>query len=156
MKMICSWRHKRKKAPNSIRVKKIIAQIAKLADLKIPDDKILSVNFVGPRTMRKINKSFLQHDYLTDVICFDYSKDEDFEYNDTAVEIFISPDIAEERVEDNCGLNYSDELLLYLIHAILHATGLKDKEENDKKRMRAAEKKIMTNLQDTENLFPTK
>jgi len=150
MKTICSWQL-RKKRPilNNKKLKELIIKIANLADLNLTSDETISVNFVGPRIMRRINRDFLNHDYLTDVICFNYKNDSEFSDNDIAIEIFISPDIAEERAMENSELTYESELLLYLVHAILHAAGLKDKTENERSIMRNNENRIMKELKRT-------
>lgn len=105
------------------------------------------MNFPGPRTMRSLNKKYLQHDYLTDVICFNYKDSSDYlEPGDVSVEIFISPDMAYQRSRENSELNYSSEMVLYLVHAILHATGLGDKTPSQKKLMRHKETEIMNEI----------
>lgn len=158
MKVICSWQHRKKtataKKPDTKKLKALIKEIAKFAKLKLASDDILSVNFVGPRVMRRINRDFLGHDYLTDVICFNYSESKYFTIGDVAVEIFISPDIAEERVSENMKLDYASELLLYLVHAILHAAGVKDKTPPEKKLMRKKEKEILSLLKEKALSFP--
>jgi probable rRNA maturation factor len=158
MKAICLWQHRKKiitaKKPDSKRLKALICRIANFANLDIASNDILSVNFVGPRVMRRINREFLNHDYLTDVICFNYCHEPDFTSGDVAVEIFISPDIALERVSENSGLEYGSELLLYLVHAILHATGLGDKSTSEKAVMRKKEKEILSKLKKESLSFP--
>ena len=158
MKVICSWRHRKKtgtiKRPDLKKLKALIFEIANFAHFDLASNGILSVNFVGPRVMRKINREFLDHDYLTDVICFNYSRENDFIPGDVAVEIFISPDIAEERVSEDNKLEYGSELLLYLVHAILHASGLGDKTSSEKTVMRNTEKKILYKLKEKSLTFP--
>ena len=69
----------------------------------------------------QINREFLNHDYLTDIITFDYV-DEDTISGD----IFISY----ERVMDNSSIynvSVQNELLRVMIHGILHLIGFKDK-----------------------------
>lgn len=98
--------------------------------------------------MRRLNRIHLQHDYLTDVICFNYSEGgEIVEAGDVAVEIFISPDIAVLRSKENNNLKYAAELVLYLVHAILHATGMSDKTDSGKKKMRQREAEIVYQLE---------
>lgn len=136
----------------------MIARIAELTKLSIPEGAVLSINFPGPRTMRRINKTHLQHDYLTDVICFNYTEGEEvIEDGDVAVEVFISPDIAKQRAEEDASLVYSSEMVLYLVHAILHATGMDDKNASQKQAMRQKEAEIITVLSeefDFAEVFP--
>ena len=125
-------------------IRPLITEIAELADLQLPPDTVISVNFPGPRTMCRLNKKYLGHDYLTDVICFNYSEtQESLEEGDVAVEIFISPDIARQRARENSNLDYASEMVLYLVHAILHAAGMSDKHPSEKQAMRRRENAIL-------------
>jgi probable rRNA maturation factor len=97
--------------------------------------------------MRRINRNFLGHDYLTDVICFDYRDDTHLSDGDVAVEIFLSPDMAEiQAMERPDERSTSSELLLYLIHGILHATGELDSTPSEKRRIRRKEQLILNAL----------
>lgn len=82
------------------------------------DEKILAVN-----------REFLQHDYYTDVITFDYT---------TASclngDIFISEDTVRSNAE-MVGTDYPHELLRILIHGVLHLTGQGDKTPESKAEM---------------------
>ena len=145
MKVIYSWRQPKMKTPSRKKIKLLIKRIVQLADLKLPDSGTLSIIFPGPRTMQKINNSFLDHNYLTDVICFNYELDSEVE-DEVAVELFISPDIAAIRSKENKKFSYSSELVLYLIHGILHAAGMKDKTDRQRGKMRKREAEIMEKI----------
>ena len=103
--------------------------------------------------MRKINRDFLEHDRLTDVICFDYRTDSEptdrgiAAPEDILVEIFISPNMAEiqaaERPESR---SPGSELLLYMIHGILHAVGELDSTPEQRRRMRRKERSVLRKL----------
>jgi rRNA maturation RNase YbeY len=80
-----------------------------------------------------VNKQYLNHDYFTDVITFDYSS-----FPEVSGDVMISLD----RVKDNAqSLNQSFELEFYRVvfHGVLHLCGYKDKSEADEKEMRAKE-----------------
>jgi len=80
-----------------------------------------------------INKEYLNHDTLTDIISFDYSVG-----NELNGDIFISI----ERVKDNANdfnVPFSDELLRVMVHGVLHYCGYKDKSEDDELLMRQKE-----------------
>lgn len=140
-------------------IKRLIVSIAELARLNIPEGSVLSVNFPGPRTMRRLNKTHLGHDYLTDAICFNYSDgEEEITEGDVAIEIFISPDIAMNRSEEDQRMDYSSEMVLYLVHAILHASGMSDQTTSGKKQMRRKETAIISIIKeefDFEEIFPS-
>ena len=92
--------------------------------------------FCSDKFLLNINKSFLNHDYFTDIISFDLS-----ETGGTLIgEIYISID----RVKDNAKTHktsYTEELLRVIFHGALHFCGYKDKKPSDAKEMRAQENK---------------
>jgi probable rRNA maturation factor len=155
MRVISSWRHAKKTSPDRKSLERLAAEAAVAAGLRLDENEIISVNFVGPRTMRRINREFLNHDYLTDVIFFIYRNSPYYmPGEDAAVEIFISPDIAEERAMENSGFSYSSELLLYMVHALLHAAGFNDAKPDEKEEMRRQEQRVISQLgKDADKLF---
>ncbi len=81
-----------------------------------------------------MNKTYLNHDYYTDIITFDNSENSDRLDGD----IFISTD----RIEENSttyGNGILEEYLRILGHGVLHLCGLKDKSPKDITKMREAE-----------------
>ena len=93
-------------------------KVGELAFVFCSDEKILEVN-----------QNFLQHDYYTDIITFDY-READFVSGD----IFISV----ERVQENAtshNIEYNEELLRVLAHGVLHLIGFQDKSPQKKKEM---------------------
>ena len=95
--------------------------------------KDLSLVFTDDDYLLEVNKQYLNHDYFTDVITFDYSS-----FPAVSGDVMISLD----RVKDNAqALNQSFELEFYRVvfHGVLHLCGYKDKSEVDVKEMRARE-----------------
>ncbi len=86
----------------------------------------------------EVNLEYLQHDYFTDIITFDYC-DEDVVSGD----LFISLDTVKTNAVQ-FSQNYIDELLRVIIHGILHLCGLKDKSDEDAKNMREAEESALS------------
>lgn len=81
----------------------------------------------------EINNRFLQHNYYTDVITFDYSLDKC-----ASGDVFISID----RVNENAqalGVLFIDELHRVLVHGLLHLMGHKDDSIASKNEMRFKE-----------------
>lgn len=92
--------------------------IGNLSYILCDDKKILSVN-----------RKFLQHDYYTDVITFDYTTAQSLNGD-----IFISTDTVRSNAE-MMGADYSHEMLRILIHGVLHLMGQNDKTPEDKTEM---------------------
>jgi probable rRNA maturation factor len=88
-----------------------------------------------------INQQFLQHDFYTDIITFDYSTKQKIES-----EIYISID----RVKDNAAqlsITFNEELHRVIAHGVLHLCGLKDKTKPQQTAMRNAENNALLLLQ---------
>ena len=94
--------------------------------------------FCDDEKILEVNKEFLQHDYYTDIITFDY--DEGDQING---DIVISLD----TVHSNAELfhkTYEEELYRVIIHGILHLCGINDKGPGEREIMEAAENKALT------------
>lgn len=92
--------------------------------------------FCSDKYLLGINKSYLQHDYYTDIISFDLSETK----GSLIGEVYISID----RVKDNAkthNTSLKEELLRVIFHGALHFCGYKDKKPADIKKMRAQEDK---------------
>lgn len=89
--------------------------------------------FCDDAYLLNINKEYLNHDTLTDIISFDYCVG-----NEVSGDIFISV----ERVADNANdfnVSFENELRRVMIHGVLHYCGYKDKTSNDELLMRGKE-----------------
>jgi rRNA maturation RNase YbeY len=94
----------------------------------------LTYVFCGDSYLLEINREFLQHDDMTDIITFDMSEDPELMEG----EIYISV----ERVKENSvkfGVSYEQELHRVIFHGALHLCGFKDKSPSEKKKMRQQE-----------------
>ena len=89
----------------------------------------------------EVNRQFLQHDYYTDVITFDYST-----ASTISGDIFISLDTVRSNAEE-VGVEYIDELLRIIIHGALHLTGQGDKTPETKAEMTRKEEEALALLQ---------
>jgi len=97
----------------------------------------ISVVFCSDEALLAINRQYLQHDYLTDIITFDYSEDETI-----SGDLMISIDTVRSNAE-LYGVSFRDELMRVIIHGILHLCGYGDKTPEEEKQMRALENKYL-------------
>ena len=122
-------------------------KIVELAKLDISENQIISISFVGSRTITRINKDFVNHLGLTDVISFDY-RDSLFPYeNDFAAELIIHPGMAIKEGVARKNSSFAYEMVLYLVHGILHIAGENDLSPKERKQMRRKERSIIKELQ---------
>lgn len=101
------------------------SEIRKLGDV--------NVIFCSDNYILDINMKYLQHDYFTDIITFDYC-----EGNVISGDLFISIDSVRENAK-YYGTEFEDELNRVLIHGVLHLIGYDDHSEKDIKKMREKE-----------------
>ena len=120
-----------------------IEAVAESYDRHIGD---INYIFVDDAYILEINRRFLEHDYYTDIITFDYTLGRIL-----SGDLYISLD----TVDTNAvlvGSTYKEELLRVVIHGILHLCGINDKGPGEREQMEAAEDKALTLLQSiTEN-----
>lgn len=97
--------------------------------------------------MAKLNKDFVGHEGTTDVITFCYLEgDEDLFAGDIAVDLFICADVAEREGEKRANSTYARELVLYIVHGLLHSAGEDDLDSVSRKKMRRRERELMAVL----------
>jgi len=93
----------------------------------------ISFIFCSDAYLLEVNKQYLNHDYFTDIITFDY-----VEGNLISGDIFISCDrVKENGMEFKTG--FDNELRRIIIHGVLHLLGYKDKSKKDKLLMTVKE-----------------
>lgn len=93
----------------------------------------ISIIFCSDNYVLDINQKYLQHDYFTDIITFDYCEEDRL-----SGDLFISVDsVRENSVE--FGTEFKDELNRVIIHGFLHLVGYDDHTEKDIKLMRSKE-----------------
>ncbi len=100
----------------------------------------ISYIFCSDEQLLEINKEYLNHDYYTDIITFDYSEAEL-----VSGDMFISID----RIKDNAKalkVPYQEELHRVIIHGVLHLLGFKDKTESESQKMRQLEDESLSVL----------
>ena len=125
----------------------LIKRITELANLNLAENQIISVSFVGPRTIARINKEFVNHTGLTDVISFDYRDDSEIQPNDVIGELIIHPGMAVLAGAKRKKSSFAYEMVLYLVHGILHIAGENDLAPKERSRMRKKERQLIKKLQ---------
>lgn len=122
-----------KRRDNSAWVKAVAAsygkKVGEIAYIFCSDERILEVN-----------REYLQHDYYTDIITFDYC-----EGDVISGDLFISLDTVRTNAEQ-VGTTYEEELHRVIIHGILHLCGINDKGPGEREIMEAAENKALALL----------
>ena len=93
--------------------------------------------FCDDEEILRINRQYLQHDYYTDIITFDYDED-----NVISGDLFISLDTVRTNAEQ-LGVSYEQELNRVIIHGIHHLCGINDKGPGEREIMEAAENKAL-------------
>ncbi|MGA3286686.1 MAG: rRNA maturation RNase YbeY [Bacteroidota bacterium] len=89
----------------------------------------LAIVFTHNRSIRKMNRDFLKHDYVTDVIAFPLGEDGGVEG-----EIYINLDAVRKQAREY-GVTYTQESRRLLIHGALHLLGYDDTTRGRKKKM---------------------
>lgn len=119
------------------RITEWISQVAATYGRRVGD---INYIFVDDEEILRINREFIQHDYYTDHIGFDYC-----EADILAGDTFISLDTVRSNAE-LFGKTYEDELHRVIIHSILHLCGIDDKEPGEREIMETAEDKALALL----------
>ena len=89
--------------------------------------------FCDDEKILEVNREFLQHDYYTDIITFDYDEGDTINGD-----IVISLDTVRSNAQQ-LGKDYDEELHRVIIHGILHLCGQNDKGPGEREQMEAAE-----------------
>ena len=121
------------KIPSFISKKSLKEYLKSLASTEDKQLKDLSVVFTDDDYLLEVNKQYLNHDYYTDVITFDYSAD-----NHVSGDIMISLPRVKENAEA-LKVSYEEELYRVVFHGLLHLCGYKDKSASDEQLMRSKE-----------------
>lgn len=117
-------------------------QLSEFISILVEDEgyklETIHIIFCSDTYLLNINNEFLNHDYYTDIITFDYSQD-----NSINGELYISY----ERIKENSlqhKVPLKEELFRVIFHGMLHLSGYKDKSVKDKKIMTGKENFYLT------------
>jgi probable rRNA maturation factor len=94
--------------------------------------------FVDNQVIHRVNREHLAHDYPTDVITFPYQSPDVTIYG----EIIISTEFAATQAP-KFGHTAEQEIMLYIIHGLLHLVGYDDHEAGDAKQMKRRQEQLL-------------
>ena len=93
--------------------------------------------FCDDETILRVNRQFLQHDYYTDIITFDYCRGKM-----VRGDMYISLDTVATNA-DRVGETYDRELLRVIVHGVLHLCGINDKGPGERQIMEEHENRAL-------------
>ena len=107
------------------------------------DRRLGEINYIfcNDEEILATNRQYLQHDYYTDIITFDYD-----EGDTISGDLVISLDTVRTNAE-KFGKDYNEELHRVIIHGILHLCGINDKGPGEREIMEAHENKALALLE---------
>lgn len=103
----------------------------------------LSYIFCDDAKILEVNRQFLNHDYFTDIITFDYCCG-----RLVRGDVFISIDTVRSNATQ-LGVSYLSELQRVIIHGVLHLCGIDDKGPGEREIMEFNENQALAMLQDS-------
>lgn len=131
----------RKKLLTAVQIAAVEANLAS----SDADGVTLGVVLLGAGRMREVNRTFLQHDYVTDVIAFNFADEIAGDDEPTVGEVLVCPAKAVENAADY-GTDARREIMLCIVHGILHLSGMDDSTGSEKTAMRREEGRILSIL----------
>ena len=129
------------KSPGALDQSRIERLVRLILDSENIEWKYIGVIFSTHEFIRNLNRTYLGHDYDTDVLSFV------IEESDQGMEgeVYIDVEMALER-HDEFKSTLRGELERYVVHGVLHLAGHEDGSENDKNQMHALENHYLAQL----------
>lgn len=116
----------------AVQVRTLVARMAATEEMHVDE---VSIVLADHATVLALNRRFLNHDYVTDVLSFPLGDDD---ATGLAGEVYVDLDTAAERHAE-FGASFTEEALRYVIHGVLHLMGYADTTEEGRQHMRAKE-----------------
>ncbi len=101
--------------------------------------------FCDDAKILEVNRQFLNHDYFTDIITFDYSRGKL-----VSGDMFISLDTVASNAQDVVNCRYNVELKRVIVHGLLHLCGINDKAPGEREIMERHENEALALLEKLE------
>jgi len=144
---------------------KLLEKVSTYISDKFDKDKSCELNiiFTGKGEIKALNKKYRNVDKETDVLSFSYHKDKDLfgfekdmdEFKDdygflTIGEIIICPEVAKENaIKQSGNWNLNLEIILLIIHGILHIYDYDHEEKEDRIRMESIQESMLNDVRST-------
>lgn len=128
--------HSKIKMPK-IKKKNVTAWIKRVAEMHGKKVGDLSYLFCSDDHILEVNKEFLQHDYYTDIITFDYTEE-----NVISGDMVISVDTIKTNAE-KFATSFESEFFRVVIHGVLHLCGINDKGPGEREIMEQHENEAL-------------
>ena len=111
------------------------AKVRELVEATLASEKIrnamISVAFIGPVAIAKLNKKYLKHSGPTDVISFGMGRDAP---GMPAIgDIYVCPDVARRNAR-RLGVSEREEISRLVVHGVLHVAGHDHPEDESRTR----------------------
>jgi len=103
----------------------------------------ISIFLVGERRITKLNEEYVQHTGPTDVITFDYR--DDTRPGWLGGDIFVCVPVAIAQAS-RFRVPWQEEVLRYVVHGVLHLSGMEDHSDSGYRRMKREEKRLLKKL----------
>ncbi len=118
-----------------------IKEVVKVVLDKEVESEELSVAFVDNEEIKRLNKRFLDSNEVTDVIAFPLGNKDGILSGEIVVSVETAVEVANRRKS-----NIEGEIILYLVHGILHLLGYNDNNKKNAKIMHKKESEILAFL----------
>jgi len=113
-------------------IRTLVERMAAAERMKVDE---VSIVLADHATVLDLNRRFLGHDYITDVLSFPLGEED---ATGLAGEVYVDLDTAAERHEE-FNASFTEEALRYVIHGVLHLMDYADTTEEGRQNMRAKE-----------------
>jgi probable rRNA maturation factor len=119
-----------------------------------PDnEKVINIIFIDDKSMKDMNREYRDIDRTTDVLSFSYLEDsignEQAESKNVIGEVYISPATARKNSSQQEGSwNFGLEIILLIIHGILHIFGYDHEQDEEKAEMYNIQDSLIHDIQD--------
>lgn len=130
---------------NMVYLNKVTKDLVRI--LGYSDEKV-NIVILDNESISALNKKYLDKKGPTDVLAFSMKEGkEDFVTNNEVLgDIAVSAEMAKQR-SNELEVDFQKELLLYIIHGVLHLIGYEDNKPSSKSKMKEKEKELLSQLE---------